>query len=105
MTRNIRHRNSNARIALIGWSGASLWTWDALTELNQSDEMVDLIVYPDSNWIKTRVAREGHPANFGRAVLIYRRFISTMTKLLPATYAPPRRRSQNPLRANRRSLP
>ena len=73
MTRDIRNRNPNARIALIGWSGASLWIWDALTELSRTGEMVDLIVYLDSNWIKTRVAREGHPANFGRAVLIYRR--------------------------------
>lgn len=73
MTRDIRSRNPNARIALIGWSGASLWIWDALTELSQTGETVDLIVYLDSNWIKTRVAREGHPTNFRRAVLIYRR--------------------------------
>jgi hypothetical protein len=40
--------------------------------LSQSGESLDLIVYLDSNWIKTRVAEHGHPANFGRAVLIYR---------------------------------
>lgn len=72
-TRDIRRGTPNARIALIGWSGASLWIWDALTELNTSGESVDLIVYLDSNWIKTRVSSQGHPTNYGRALLIYRR--------------------------------
>ncbi|NCF62841.1 MAG: hypothetical protein GWP58_08310 [Gammaproteobacteria bacterium] len=72
MSRDIKRREPDARIAFIGWSGASLWIWDALTELSQSGESLDLVVYLDSNWIKTRVAEHGHPANFGRAVLIYR---------------------------------
>ena len=72
MSRDIKRREPDARIALIGWSGASLWIWDALSELSQSGESIDLVVYLDSNWIKTRVAEQGHPANFGRAVLIYR---------------------------------
>ena len=72
MSRDIKRREPDARIALIGWSGASLWIWDALTELSQSGESIELVVYLDSNWIKTRVAEQRHPANFGRAVLIYR---------------------------------
>lgn len=72
LSRDIKGREPGARIALIGWSGASLWIWDALTELSQSGASIDLVVYLDSNWIKTRVAEQGHPANFERAVLIYR---------------------------------
>lgn len=70
--RGIRSEDGGARIALVAWSGASLWVWDALTELDETSERVDLIVYLDSNWIKKRVVDEGHPENFGRAVLIYR---------------------------------
>jgi len=50
----------------------ALWVWDALKELDETGERVDLIVYLDSNWIKKRVSNEGHPDNFDRAVLIYR---------------------------------
>ena len=70
--RGIRHEDGGARVALVAWSGASLWVWDALTELDETGERVDLIVYLDSNWIKKRVADQGHPENFDRAVLIYR---------------------------------
>jgi hypothetical protein len=70
--REIRNEDRGARIALVAWSGASLWVWDALTELDETGERVDLIVYLDSNWIKKRVADRGHPENFDRAVLIYR---------------------------------
>lgn len=70
--REIRNENRGARIALVAWSGASLWVWDALTELDETGERIDLIVYLDSNWIKKRVADRGHPDNFDRAVLIYR---------------------------------
>ena len=71
--REIKQREPGARIALIAWSGASLWVWDALTDLHESGASVELIVYLDSNWIKERVAEKDHPANFDRAVLIYRR--------------------------------
>jgi hypothetical protein len=70
--RQIRRADAGARIALVAWSGASLWVWDALTELDETGGRVDLIVYLDSNWIKKRVADRGHPENFDRAVLIYR---------------------------------
>jgi len=70
---DLRQRDPDARIALIGWSGASLWIWDALKLLEESDTRIDLIVYLDSNWIKRRVSDRGHPDNFYRAVLIYRR--------------------------------
>jgi hypothetical protein len=70
--REIKQRAPGARIALIAWSGASLWVWDALTDLQESGDSVELIVYLDSNWIKERVAEKDHPANFDRAVLIYR---------------------------------
>lgn len=68
----IKRIDRDARIALIAWSGASLWVWDALTKLQTSGNSVELIVYLDSNWIKERVAEKGHPANHSRAVLIYR---------------------------------
>ena len=71
--RDIRREDGDARIALVAWSGASLWVWDALTELDGTGERVDLNVYLDSNWIKKRVADRGHPENFDRAVLIYRK--------------------------------
>ena len=70
--RDLRREDDGARIALVAWSGASLWVWDALKELDETGERVDLIVYLDSNWIKKRVSNEGHPDNFDRAVLIYR---------------------------------
>jgi len=70
--RGLRREDDGARIALVAWSGASLWVWDALKELDETGERVDLIVYLDSNWIKKRVSNEGHPDNFDRAVLIYR---------------------------------
>jgi hypothetical protein len=70
--RDLHREDDGARIALVAWSGASLWVWDALKELDETGERVDLIVYLDSNWIKKRVANEGHPDNFDRAVLIYR---------------------------------
>ncbi len=70
--RGLDREDGGARIALVAWSGASLWVWDALTELDETGERVDLIVYLDSNWIKKRVADKGHPENFDRAVLIYR---------------------------------
>lgn len=70
--RDLRREDDGARIALVAWSGASLWVWDALKELDETGERVDLIVYLDSNWIKKRVSNEGHPDNFNRAVLIYR---------------------------------
>jgi len=70
---DLRQRDPDARIALVGWSGASLWIWDALRLLQESDTRVDLIVYLDSNWIKKRVSDRGHPDNLDRAVLIYRR--------------------------------
>ena len=70
--RDLRSEDDGARIALVAWSGASLWVWDALKELDETAERVDLIVYLDSNWIKKRVSNEGHPDNFDRAVLIYR---------------------------------
>jgi hypothetical protein len=68
----MRREDDGTRIALVAWSGASLWVWDGLTELDETGERVDLIVYLDSNWIKKRVIEQGHPENFGRAVLIYR---------------------------------
>ena len=70
--REVRSEDPAARIALVGWSGASLWLWDALKDLDETGERIDLIVYLDSNWIKKRVAEEGHPTNFDRAVLLYR---------------------------------
>jgi len=70
--RDLRREDDGTRIALVAWSGASLWVWDALKELDGTGERGDLIVYLDSNWIKKRVADEGHPDNFDRAVLIYR---------------------------------
>lgn len=70
--REIKQREPGAKTALIAWSGASLWVWDALTDLQESGDSVELIVYLDSNWIKERVAEKDHPANFDRAVLIYR---------------------------------
>ena len=70
--RDLRREDDGARIALVAWSGASLWVWDALMELDETGERIDIIVYLDSNWIKKRVADEGHPDNFDRAVLIYR---------------------------------
>jgi len=70
--RDLRRSNGGSRIALVAWSGASLWVWDALKELDETGERVDLVVYLDSNWIKKRVAEDGHPDNFDRAVLIYR---------------------------------
>jgi len=70
--RDLRREDDGARVALVAWSGASLWVWDALKELDETGARVDLIVYLDSNWIKKRVADEGHPDNFDRAVLIYR---------------------------------
>ncbi|MBT8048724.1 MAG: hypothetical protein KJO92_09950 [Gammaproteobacteria bacterium] len=69
---DIRREDPDARIVLIGWSGASLWIWDALTDLDIAGQSVDLVVYLDSNWIKKRVEDEGHPDNYSRAVLIYR---------------------------------
>ena len=54
--RDLHLEDDGARIALVAWSGASLWVWDALKELDETGERVNLIVYLDSNWIKKRVA-------------------------------------------------
>ncbi len=72
LAREIRRQEPDARIVLIGWSGASLWVWDALQLLEKSDEVIDLIVYLDSNWIKKRTASQGHPENVANSLLIYR---------------------------------
>lgn len=68
----IRAANPNARIALVGWSGGSLAVWDAATALEEQQQIVDMAVYLDSNWIKGRIEDRGHPNNIIRLVLIYR---------------------------------
>ena len=68
----LRERNPDARIALIGWSGGSLVCWDAATELAEHEQVVDCVMYLDSNWIKGRIEERGHPDNIIRLVLIYR---------------------------------
>ncbi|MCB1858937.1 MAG: hypothetical protein KDI63_11715 [Gammaproteobacteria bacterium] len=83
--RQTRSEDPHARIALVGWSGASLWVWDALNHLSDTGEKVDLIVYLDSNWIKQRVAERGHPNNLARALLIYRINNPPVTKVPNST--------------------
>jgi len=58
--------------ALLAWSGASLAVHDALTELDAAGRRVELVVYLDSNWIKSRIAERGHPGNVDRLVGVYR---------------------------------
>lgn len=70
--RRLRADDADANVMLVGWSGGSLWVWDALNELESEHIRVDRIVYMDSNWIKGRVEERGHPDNAGRALLIYR---------------------------------
>ncbi len=67
----LRENNPYARIAFVAWSGGSLTVWDAATELSNHDEIVDCIVYLDSNWIKGRLKDRGHPDNVVRIVCIY----------------------------------
>lgn len=67
----LRSQQPDARIALIGWSGGSLTCWDAATILSENQQIVDCIVYLDSNWIKNRLRDRGHPDNVVRLVCIY----------------------------------
>lgn len=71
----LRAENPDARIALVGWSGGSLVCWDAATVLNEHQQVVDCVIYLDSNWIKGRIEERGHPDNIVRLVLIYRQNI------------------------------
>lgn len=70
--RDIRAENPNSRIMLVGWSMGSMFVKNALTELEADGESVDTIVYLDSMTIKLSDIT-GHPENYDRAVLIYRR--------------------------------
>ena len=71
--RRVHQEDPAARIVLIAWSGASLAAWDAAADLAENGITVDRIAYLDSNWIKTRIRKRGHPANVGRVILVYRR--------------------------------
>lgn len=70
---SLREDQPEARVALIGWSGGSLACWDAATVLAEHSQVVDCVIYLDSNWIKGRIEAHGHPDNIIRLVCIYRR--------------------------------
>ncbi|MFW5682185.1 MAG: hypothetical protein ACOC1G_04185 [Phycisphaeraceae bacterium] len=73
LAERVREAHANGRTcALIAWSGASLWVHDALSKLERDGGWVELVVYLDSNWIKDRIEKSGHPDNAQRMVLIYR---------------------------------
>jgi len=69
----LREKHPDARITLVGWSGGSLACWDAATVLAEHDQLVDCLIYLDSNWIKGRIEAHGHPDNIIRLVCIYNR--------------------------------
>jgi pimeloyl-ACP methyl ester carboxylesterase len=69
---SIRAQNPQARIMLVGWSIGTVFVKNALTELDAHGESVDTIVYIDSTTIILSDLN-GHPENYDRAVLIYRR--------------------------------
>ena len=70
--REVRAENPNSRIMLVGWSIGTLFVKNALKELEAEGESVDTIVYIDSFTIKLSDLT-GHPENYDRAVMIYRR--------------------------------
>ena len=70
--RGVRAENPAARFMLVGWSLGTLCVKNTLTELDTSCESVDTIVYIDSTSIILSDFT-GHPENYDRAVLIYRR--------------------------------
>ncbi|MCX7423024.1 MAG: hypothetical protein NT013_26305 [Planctomycetia bacterium] len=70
--RGVRSENPAARIMLVGWSIGTLCVKNTLIELDAHCESVDTIVYIDSTTIILSDFT-GHPENYDRAVLIYRR--------------------------------
>lgn len=70
--RNVRAENPQARIMLVGWSIGTVCVKNTLLELDTHGESVDTIVYIDSTTIILSDLT-GHPENYDRAVLIYRR--------------------------------
>lgn len=70
--RGVRAENPAARFMLVGWSIGTLCVKNTLIELDAYCESVDTIVYIDSTTIVLSDLT-GHPENYDRAVLIYRR--------------------------------
>lgn len=71
--RKIRQADPQARICLIGWSGASTFAFDAAKILASENVMIDSIIYLDSQWlIDRRLSHQVHPRNVGHALLLYR---------------------------------
>jgi hypothetical protein len=70
--RAILREHPGARICLIGWSGASLYAFDAAGFLAPENITLDEIIYLDSNWVKERrLNSQAHPANVSRVALLY----------------------------------
>lgn len=70
--RDIRAENPAAKFMLVGWSVGTLCVKNTLCDLDADYESVDTIVYIDSSAIILSDLT-GHPVNYNRAVLIYRR--------------------------------
>lgn len=70
--RGVREENPAARFMLVGWSLGTVCVKNTLNELDIHGESIDTIVYIDSTSIVLSDFT-GHPENYDRAVLIYRR--------------------------------
>jgi hypothetical protein len=73
--RDILHKDPLAKICLIGWSGASLYAFDAAGIVAKEKIVIDEIIYLDSNWIKEQRLNAApavpHPKNVNRVAMCY----------------------------------
>lgn len=68
----IKQADGQARVVLVGWSGASLWCWDVAAILAPRGIVVDRIIYLDSAWLTRRLGEFPHPVNVAGVTMLYR---------------------------------